>query len=103
MKLYSTNNKEHFTNLKDAVLKGLPEDNGLYMPSHIPVLPKDFIDNIESFSIQEIAFTICKALFNSTIPENDLKEIVYDAINFPAPIVSLKENIHVLELFHGPS
>lgn len=103
MKLYSTNNKEHFTNLKDAVLKGLPEDNGLYMPSHIPVLPKDFIDNIESFSIQEIAFTICKALFNSTIPENDLKEIIYDAINFPAPIVSLKENIHVLELFHGPS
>ena len=103
MKLYSTNNKEHFTSLKEAVLKGLPEDNGLYMPDEIPVLPQDFIKNIESYSFQEIAFTVCKALFNGAIPEDDLKEIVYDAINFPAPVVSLKENVHVLELFHGPS
>lgn len=103
MKLYSTNNKEHFTSLKEAVLKGLPEDNGLYMPDEIPVLHQDFINNIESFSFQEIAFTVCKALFNGVISEDDLKEIIYDAINFPAPVVSLKKNIHILELFHGPS
>ena len=103
MKLYSTNNKEHFTSLKEAVLKGLPEDNGLYMPDEIPVLHQDFINNIESFSFQEIAFTVCKALFNGVISEDDLKEIIYDAINFPAPVVSLNKNIHILELFHGPS
>jgi len=37
------------------------------------------------------------------VPEDDLRAIVHDAINFDAPLVSLSENINVLELFHGPT
>ncbi len=103
MKLYSTKNKEQFFSLQEAVLKGLPDDNGLFMPEEIPELPKEFIDNLENYSFQEIAFIICKHLFKGVIPENDLKSLVENAINFTAPVVSLDENIHVLELFHGPS
>lgn len=103
MKLYSTNNKKKLASLSEAVLKGLPDDNGLFMPEYIPKLPKEFIDNLKNYSFQEIAFTICKTMFQGVIPENDLKEIVYESINFPAPLVRLDEQKYILELFHGPS
>jgi threonine synthase len=103
MKLYSTKDKTHIVELKEAVLRGLPPDNGLYMPEHIPSLPKSFFDNLPDLSFQEIAFTVCKNLFQGYIPESDLREIIEKAVNFPAPLVRLDEQIHILELFHGPS
>ncbi len=103
MKLYSTNNKNNIVELKEAVMKGLPEDNGLYMPTHFPKLPTDFISNLKQYSFQEIAFFITSKLFQSYLPEEKLKEIIYEAVNFPAPIVSLEKQLHILELFHGPS
>lgn len=103
MKLYSTNNKSNIVSLKEAVFKGLPEDNGLYMPVEIPALSKDFIQTLERYSFQEIAFEVAKTLFKNAIPENDLQEIIEKSITFPAPLVTLDERHHVLELFHGPS
>lgn len=103
MQLYSTNNKSNIVSLKEAVFKGLPEDNGLYMPVEIPALSKDFIQNLERYSFQEIAFEVAKTFFNNAIPENDLQEIIEKSITFPAPLVTLDEQHHVLELFHGPS
>ncbi len=103
MQLYSTNNRQHLVNLKEAVFRGLPPDNGLYMPVNIPKLPDDFLNNLGQYSFAEIGFEVCKHLFQGAIPEKDLKEIVYSAINFPAPIVSLDHNTFILELFHGPS
>ena len=63
MRLYSTKNKKAFTQLKEAVLKGLPDDNGLYMPVEIPRLPEAFLNELSGFSFQEIAFTVCRSLF----------------------------------------
>ncbi len=103
MKLYSTRDKKAFTSLRQAVLKGLPDDNGLYMPLEIPRLPADFIENLSSFSFQEIALTICRALFQGAIPEEGLQRIISTAVNFPAPLVPLNEKQYILELFHGPS
>lgn len=103
MELYSTKNKALSVSLKKAVLKGLPDDNGLFMPKHIPVLPKEFIENLEEYSFVDIAKTVTKHLFQGAIPDEDLEKIVSNAVNFPAPLVSLDDQIHVLELFHGPS
>lgn len=103
MKLYSTRNKQAFTDLKQAVLKGLPGDNGLYMPLEIPRLPAGFIESLPSLSFQDIALAICRSLFQGVIPEEELKKIIKEAVNFPAPIVRLNEDQYVLELFHGPS
>jgi len=55
MKLYSTNNTKHLVDLKEAVLKGLPEDNGLFMPCQIPVLQDGFISGIKYRTLPEIA------------------------------------------------
>ncbi|MCP3929724.1 MAG: threonine synthase [Bacteroidetes bacterium] len=103
MRLYSTNNRSKFVSLKEAVLKGLPEDNGLYMPSDIPKLSDAFFNNLKNLSFQQIAYEISYALFKDIIPKEDIQELVKNSITFPAPLVKLDESIYILELFHGPS
>lgn len=103
MQLYSTNNKENIVDLKQAVLKSLASDKGLYMPTDIPKLDKNFISNLNDFSFQEIAFTVCANLFKDTIPANDLMEIINRSMTFTAPVVPITDKISTLELFHGPS
>ena len=103
MKLYSTNNNNHVVDLKTAVLKGLPDDNGLYMPTMIPKLPVEFIENIRASSLAEIGFQVCKNLFDEYIVTKDLQDIIQRSITFPAPLVALDAHTSVLELFHGPS
>ena len=73
------------------------------MPVDIPVLPQEFIQNLHQYTLPEIAFTVAKNVLAGAIPDADLKAIIDDAINFPAPIVKLTEKVYVLELFHGPS
>jgi threonine synthase len=101
MKLYSTKNKSYIVELREAVLKGLPPDNGLYMPCEINPLPKDFIENIKNYTFQEIAFRVAKNMIGDYISNSDLEQIVNDSINFDAPLEYVDENISFLELFHG--
>jgi threonine synthase len=103
MKLYSTNNPSSSVSFKEAVFNSMPQDKGLYMPAIIPQLDAQFINNLGGYTLSEIAFHVAKHLIGDDIPENDLKAIIDDAINFDAPIVELEENVYVLELFHGPS
>lgn len=103
MQLYSTNNPALRVGLQEAIFKGLPEDNGLYMPLEIPKLPKQFIDALPDLSFQEIAVTVARRLMQDVISGTDIRNIVEEAINFPAPVIRLNDLTYVLELFHGPS
>lgn len=103
MKLYSTNHQSEIVDLQEAVFRGLPPDNGLYMPTEIVPLPISFWQNIENYSLQEIAFEIANGLIGEDIPAEDLRNLIDSAINFPAPIVEIEANTYCLELFHGPS
>lgn len=103
MKLYSTKNKTLEVSLKKAVMKGLPDDNGLFMPYHIPKLESSFLKNLKDYSFPEIAFTISKTLFKGFIPDSELQKIINKSITFPAPVVKLNNQQYILELFHGPS
>ncbi len=103
MQLYSTKNKQLTTNLKEAVFKSLPADNGLYMPAKIPVLGADFIEALPQLSFSEIAFEVAKNLIGDNVDEASLKKIVDETVNFPAPVYPLDDETGVLELFHGPS
>ena len=103
MKLYSTNNKDLRVSFKEAVFNSMPQDKGLYMPVEIPQLDADFINNIEQYSLPEIAFKVASTLLKEEIPAEDLKALIEDAINFEAPAVKLNQHTFVLELFHGPS
>ena len=101
MKYYSTKRQTSPVSLKEAVLKGLPADNGLFMPEHIPALADSFFEQIEQLSFQEIACQVAQNLLGEDVAQDKLRELVTNAINFPAPLVSLDSNIHILELFHG--
>jgi threonine synthase len=103
MILLSTNKKTPPTTLEKAVMQGLAEDGGLFMPTEIPQLPADFFAKISTLSFQEIAFEVAKALLKDDIPEKELEKIVYESINFDAPLKEISENIYALELFHGPT
>ncbi len=103
MLLYSTKNINNQASLQEAVMKGLPDDNGLYMPEHIPQLDAEFIQNLANYSFLDIAQKVCTTLFGDTIPEADLRIILENSMNFPAPIVKLDDQKYILELFHGPS
>lgn len=103
MKLYSTKNKAATVTLAEAVMKGLPDDNGLFMPTEIPQLKQDFIDNLDQYSFEEIAYKVAMTLFGDTIPLKDLDQIIKNSVTFPAPVVELDEQKKVLELWHGPS
>lgn len=103
MRLYSTNRKAAEVSLKEAIFRGLPEDNGLYMPTVIPRLPDSFFREIDRLSFQEIALNVTQSLIGEDIPEKDLKKIIQDVFTFDAPVQPVLGNIYVLELFHGPS
>ena len=103
MNFYSTNGQAPIATLEKAVVKGLAEDKGLYMPERIKNLPKEFYDNIENLSFQEIAYTVADAFFGEDVPAEDLKRIVYDTLAFDCPCVKVTDNIYSLELFHGPT
>lgn len=103
MKLYSTKNKVTTVTLAEAVMKGLPDDNGLFMPTEIPQLSADFINNLDQYSFEQIAFKVAKTLFGEAIPSADLNQIINNSVTFPAPVVALDEEKKVLELWHGPS
>ena len=103
MKLYSTNNQNLKVDFATAVFNSMPLDKGLYMPVNIPQLDAAFIDNIEKYTLPEIAFEVASALLEDAIPAADLKSLIDDAINFDAPVVEIEKDTYVLELFHGPS
>lgn len=103
MKYYSTNKNTPDVSLKEAVVKGLAADNGLFMPERIEKFKPAFFDEIQKLSFQEIAFEVAKKFFGEDIEEVKLKEIVYDTLQFDCPVVKVTDSIYSLELFHGPT
>jgi threonine synthase len=103
MLYYSTNKQVSPVSLREAVVRGLASDKGLFMPEVVKSLSQNFYDHIEHLSFQEIACHVAEAFFGEDIPEDILRQIVYDALSFDIPLVKVKENIYSLELFHGPT
>ena len=103
MQYYSTNGKAPMADLQKAVVKGLAEDRGLYMPEEIKKLPKQFFDDMAGMSFQDIAYNVASNFFGDDVDEDALQDIVYDTLSFDCPIVKVEENIYSLELFHGPT
>ncbi|MFR9620437.1 MAG: threonine synthase [Rikenellaceae bacterium] len=103
MLYYSTNKQAPMATLKEAVVKGLAPDKGLYMPEVIKELPQEFFANIDRMSFQEMAYALAYAIFGTDIDAMSLKRIVNDTLNFTTPVVRIDPDIYSLELFHGPT
>jgi len=103
MHYYSTSNRELKSTLKEAVLKGLAPDRGLYMPSSFPVLNRETLEGFRNMKLPEIAVSLSRVLFGQDIPDAELARLTEEAINFDTPLVQVEEGLYALELFHGPT
>ena len=103
MNYFSTNNPNHKVDLKEAVIKGLAPDQGLYMPETIPVLPAEFFTRLSSLSFREMGYEIVGALFSEDLTPDQIHELVDHTLVFNAPLVQVADGLFSLELFHGPT
>lgn len=103
MRYYSTNGQAPLASLEKAVVKGLAEDRGLYMPEKIKKLPKSFFEEIAGMSFQELSCVVADAFFGEDVEPEALHKIVCDTLAFDTPVVKVSDNIYSLELFHGPT
>ncbi|MCR4994516.1 MAG: threonine synthase [Bacteroidales bacterium] len=103
MQFYSTNHSAARATLRDAVVRGLAEDRGLYMPEVIKQLPDTFWDEMTDLTFQEIAYRVADAFFGEDVEAEALRRIVNDTLAFDVPAVRVEEHIYSLELFHGPT
>ena len=99
----SLNNNSPSVTFKDAVIRGLAPDKGLYFPKKIPKLSKSFFDNIESLNENEIAYEAIKHYVNFDISKNELKKIISETLSFNFPIIKISEKIYSMELYQGPT
>tara|TARA_R110002050_G_scaffold91204_5_gene191570 strand:- start:5447 stop:6742 length:1296 start_codon:yes stop_codon:yes gene_type:complete len=103
LKFYSLNNKAPEVSFDKAVINGIAPDKGLYFPQEIKPLPSSFFEEIEKKSNEEIAFTAIRQFVEGTLPDNVLKDILKEVLDFDFPVVTITPNIGTLELFHGPT
>ncbi len=103
MRYYSTNDPDNKVSLEHAVLKGLADDNGLYMPERIATLPQAFVTNMQSMTLQEISYAVANYALQGDIDAGVLHDIVFETLNFDIPLTHVNDNRFSLELFHGPT
>jgi threonine synthase len=103
MKLYSTNNKNNQVSFKEAVIKGIADDGGLYVPVSLPQMQEAFFDRIGILDLQDIAFAVSRRVLKEEIPDYELFKIIRSAFTFTAPLQPLDSDKNILELFHGPT
>jgi len=103
MQYFSTNHQSPVVDFKTATINGQAPDKGLYFPESIPSVAKDLIENITQYTNEEIAYQVMKPYVGNSIPEDELRRIVNETINFEIPLVKVTDDIFSLELYHGPT
>ena len=68
MNYYSLNKQAPNTSFKEAAIRGIAPDKGLYFPEHITPLPDSFFENIDTLSYEAIAFEAIKQFVSPDIP-----------------------------------
>ncbi len=103
MKYYSLNKQAPKVSFKEAVIRGIAPDRGLYFPESITPLPSSFFENIEDLTDYEIAFNAIHQFVSNDIPNDKLKIILTEVLDFDFPLVEIENDVATLELFHGPT
>ena len=103
MNYYSLNTPSTRVSFKEATIRGQAPDKGLYFPERIPTLPREIIEHPDRYSREEIAFRVIQPYVGDTLPEEELRRIVAETIQFDFPLVKVTDTVSSLELFHGPT
>lgn len=105
MKYFSTRNKKNIVTSKEAIIKGIAEDGGLFVPETFPALPP--IEELMDCNYKELAYEIL-SLYLTDYSDEELKDAVngaYDRKFSKTNAVEIKrtDTAYFLELFHGPT
>ena len=108
MQYISTRGQDGPLGFEDALLSGLARDGGLYLPQSWPSFSRGQIAAMKDLSYPELAGRIMAPFCHGEVDEAELIAMAADAYaDFDhrdvAPLVSLEDNLHILELFHGPT
>lgn len=103
MHYFSTNRTSAYVSFREAVLKGQPDDKGLYFPSAIPQISGEWLKDLVRHSNEQVAFDVIRPFVGGDIADETLFEICSETVDFDFPLVPVTENISALELFHGPT
>lgn len=102
MKYFNINDKGQQASFKQAVMKGMTPDRGLFMPQSYPRFTPSQINEMETESFNQVAFRVLAKFVSPDISKADLQNIVNATYSFPVTIRKLTDR-YVLELFHGPT
>jgi len=108
MKYISTRGNIGEVGFIDAFMMGLGNDGGLLVPKEIPAVSAETMKEWAQLSYQELVLRIFSLYTSGEIADEDLKEMVaasYSTFRHPevTPVRKLKDDLYLLELFHGPT
>jgi len=108
MKYVSTRGDAPVLDFSEVLLAGLANDGGLYVPETWPTMPPGWLKPFADMKYVEAAFKVIRPFVGGSIADEDLLDIIekaYASFEDPtvAPLVALDDDIHLLELFHGPT
>jgi threonine synthase len=103
MKYYSTHHQAPKVSFREAVVKGIAEDGGLYFPEEVKKLPQTFFNRLKGMSLPEIGYEFLKLYAGGELPDAELKQLMEDVFTFDTPLVKVSDDVYSLELFHGPT
>jgi len=100
---FSTNRRTKAVTFREALLKGLAPDKGLFMPERIPALTKEEIDGFAAMDYPGIAVSVCGKFLQGQVPDRELAALARDAYDFPVPLEHVDERRYVMRLDQGPT
>jgi threonine synthase len=103
IKYYSTNGKAPEVTFREALLKGLAPDGGLYLPDSIPVLTENELGAFSSMSYNEIALFILNKFVGKEVDIEVLSHLCRDAYNFDIPLEKVTSRKYIMRLDRGPT
>lgn len=88
---------------RQALFLGQAPDGGLFVPAALPALPDASRGALPDLTFPERAVIAARHLLGDEIAPTTLRTAIHDALDFPVPLRQIEPNIHLLELFHGPT
>ena len=101
MLFYSTRDKNNKKTVSQAIVQGLAEDGGLFVPEYFPQIDWKSLDR--NLSYPSFAAKILADYFSDDVLEAQLINICQNAFSFAIPLVELNDNTIIMELFQGPT
>ena len=100
---YSTNLTSPHVSFREALLKGLAPDGGLYMPLHLPLLNTAELDSLSGKTYPELATDILGRIIGNEISKDELADICNDIYTFSVPLENIYDRNWIMRLDQGPT